>query len=111
MTREELYQEAKAKRKQEKEKPKGGFGGFEQPEWHAIETNYSQVRFIGNYPMARHGDPTAAKIINVAMIVGDDGKKFRCIYPLREERKIGLCGASLIRLQIQHGTKLKDQKV
>jgi len=87
MTREEIYQEAKAKRKQEKEKPKGGFGGFEQPEWHAIETNYSQVRFVGNYPMARHGDPTAAKIINVAMIVGDDGKKFRCIYPLREERK------------------------
>jgi len=87
MTREELYQEAKAKRKEEKNKPKGGYGNFPRPEWFPLNTTYSQVRFVGNYPTGRHGDPTAAKFVEVAMIVGDDGKKFRCIFPDQREHK------------------------
>lgn len=91
MTREQQFAAAKAKRKQEKieeetKKANGGFTPFEQTAYGALELNqYRVYRFLGG-PMKYRESPTDPKLIEQSMIKGDDDKKFRCTWPLKEDQ-------------------------
>lgn len=87
MSREELFEKAKEKRKEKKEKEESNFGGsqFEDVVYTALSVNNDKVvRVIGN-PMVARQNPTDPKLSIISMILGDNDKKFRCIWPDRSD--------------------------
>lgn len=77
----ELHQQQKAEEAQ-----KSDFGGFEQINYTAwVTPGFKTVRLLGNPLNVRNSDPYSPKIVDETMIVGDDGKRFRCIYPRLDE--------------------------
>ncbi len=93
MSRKDIFQTALKKRKQEREKEKarkvGGGFEFEDIAYTALQTNDHKIVRVLGYPMeARDNVPEtegkySAKQVNYSMIVGDNGKKFRCIWPAK----------------------------
>jgi hypothetical protein len=87
---EALFQQAVQERRQEKkrEQERGSFGGGnrEFPEYAALRTNgFEVVRLLGE-PISMRREPTSPKIIHHTRILGDDDKKFRCIFPPKSEQ-------------------------
>jgi len=87
-SRSEAFEKAKAKHKQEKaDKATRGQGNFEFTEitYVALENNRETVvRLLGlPYPFRENGSDV--KLINMSMILGDDDKKSRFIWPTKEE--------------------------
>ena len=79
------FEAALAQRKKQKveEASRGGFSGAGFPEipYAPLYTGKQQAfRFVG-LPYSVREKPTDSKRIHVAMILGDDDKKFRCIGP------------------------------
>jgi hypothetical protein len=90
MNRKELFDRAKAKRKEEKKKEEqGGYtASYVDIQWSALSlSKYRTVRLLGNPYHMREGDRTSPKLISLANIVGDNDKKFRCIFPLKSENE------------------------
>lgn len=86
---DDLFKKAVKQRKEEKKKEDQG-GTFSQdremPEYTALETNgFKLVRMLGE-PIAMRTKPTSPKIIYHTFILGDDDKKFRCIFPSKQEK-------------------------
>lgn len=68
-------------------KGKGVYGGFTEIPYSALYTDKQQAfRFVG-LPYTVREKPTDSKRIFMAMIMGDDDKKFRCIGPDPNEHK------------------------
>ena len=87
MTRDELFANAKAKREEEKEKDsqRQNFD-FEKITWGAMKNKrLKAIRILGNPSSVRDDDPTSAKEILYSYILGDDDKKFRCIWPFKDD--------------------------
>ena len=87
---DDLFKGASEKRKQnrEKESQKKSFSGRDYE--NAVYTSLSDVegkviRILGN-PLLMRREPTDPKLSFVSHIVGDNGKKFRCIWPDRSEQ-------------------------
>lgn len=78
-----LFEDSAKKRKTEKEKSKNTQGfNFDPILFSPFITNdYSVFRILGNPADNRNGDSTSPKIIFISMIMGDDDKPFRCIWP------------------------------
>jgi hypothetical protein len=64
----------------------GGFGGYSDIPWAALQDKQQAFRFAG-LPYLVREKGTDSKRIFVAMILGDDDKKFRCIGPDPEVQK------------------------
>jgi hypothetical protein len=64
----------------------GGFEGYPDIPWTALEDKQRVFRFAG-LPYSVREKGTDSKQIFVAMILGDDDKKFRCIGPNPKVRK------------------------
>jgi len=91
MTRAELFAKANQARKSAKaeEDQKKNGGGFKQYDYAALEENVPKaIRIIGAPVSVRdiEKDPFSPKLINYSQILGDDGKKFRCIWPIKNEQ-------------------------
>jgi hypothetical protein len=86
------FEAAMAARKQQKAEEAsrqngGGFGGYPDIPWAALYPEKQQAfRFVG-LPYVVREKGTDSKRIFVAMIMGDDDKKFRCIGPDPNDRK------------------------
>lgn len=89
MTREEQFDEAKKARKQqeaERQARKNYSQDYEEINYCALETgNQRLVRFLGG-PIDSRQEGTDPKEILFSMILGDDEKKFRCIFPTKESK-------------------------
>lgn len=98
MDRNELFQQAKKKREDGKGKTQQN-SQWQQFDYSDREPIYNtsiaapdelkgfkQVRLLGNPIDARNDDPFSAKVIYSSMILGDNGKKFRCIWPEKTEQ-------------------------
>lgn len=90
ISRDELFKKAMEMRKQEKEKKaaKDSFSGedYEQIVYTSVPSNGVKLfRMYGN-PLLTRMLPTDPKLSNISMIMGDNDKMFRCIWPLREEQ-------------------------
>jgi len=91
-SREELFGIAKDARKKNKleaeEKKANGYGGeYEALTYTALSLNKGKVfRLLGNPTLSRTL-PTDPKESYISMIKGDNGKKFKCIWPARAENK------------------------
>lgn len=88
-SREELFRRAKEQRKVEKQKKESSSytgGDYENIVYTALssQTDGKVVRIFGN-PIVVRENPTDPKLSYISMIVGDNGKKFRCIWPGKEE--------------------------
>ena len=60
-------------------------GNYEKVEWTGLEPNKMKlIRAVGGPPDSRL-DHTTARTCRITMIVGDDGKKFRCVLPERAD--------------------------
>jgi len=86
MNREELFDLANKKYKKEKEEREQKAGGksfsFTPIDYVGLSlVEYSQFRILGNPLHVRLDDPYSPKKINYSMILGDDQKLFRCIWP------------------------------
>lgn len=86
----DLYEEAKRKRQEEREKEsqRRSFEPieFETPVTVSIELdNPKIVRLLGNPKLARKGDPYSAKDVWISWILGDNDKNFRCVWPMKSE--------------------------
>ena len=87
MTREEMFKNAANKRKEEKEEEKQKGGGFEDIHYVALEEGVPKIiRFVGLPASMRGDDPFSPKLVNMSQILGDDAKKFRCVWPIKNER-------------------------
>lgn len=85
----DLFKKAAKKRKEEKKQQEQSGGFFTQdrelPQYTALETNgFKLLRFLGE-PISMRSKPTSPKIIYSTFILGDDDKKFRCIFPSKQE--------------------------
>jgi len=85
------FLEALAQRKKQKteEASRGSFSGSGFPEipYAPLYTDKQQAfRFVGLPHLVRE-KPTDSKRVHIAMILGDDDKKFRCIGPDPQEQK------------------------
>jgi hypothetical protein len=65
----------------------GGFGGYPDIPWTALYQDKQQVFRFAGLPYVVREKGTDSKRIFVAMILGDDDKKFRCIGPDPNDRK------------------------
>jgi hypothetical protein len=65
----------------------GGFGGYPDIPWTALYPDKQQVFRFAGLPYLVREKGTDSKRIFVAMILGDDDKKFRCIGPNPDDRK------------------------
>jgi hypothetical protein len=65
----------------------GGFGGYPDIPWAALYQDKQQVFRFAGLPYLVREKGTDSKRIFVAMILGDDDKKFRCIGPNPDDRK------------------------
>jgi hypothetical protein len=86
------FEAAMAARKQQKaeeaSRQNGGeFGGYPDIPWSALYQDKQQVFRFAGLPYLVREKGTDSKRIFVAMILGDDDKKFRCIGPDPDERK------------------------
>jgi hypothetical protein len=86
------FEAAMAARKQQKVEEAsrqngGGFGGYPDIPWTALYTDKQQVFRFAGLPYIVREKGTDSKRIFVAMILGDDDKKFRCIGPNPNDRK------------------------
>jgi len=81
-SREKLFELAKKKRKEQKEKEENNsYASFEQVAYTSIGLNTDKViRIVGN-PILARDKGTDPVLSHISMIVGDNGKKFRCIWP------------------------------
>ena len=91
MDKKQIFELAKAKRAQEKqeEQERSNGGSFENQlpdtEYVALRNGAETVfRILGN-PIAVRSEPTDPKKVNMTLITGDDDKRFRCIFPDRNE--------------------------
>jgi hypothetical protein len=91
LSREELFQKAKELRKKEKEEKnnKESFSGedYEGVVYTSLPTEGIKIFRIYGDPLAIRSKPTDPKRSYISMILADNGKKFRCIFPSREEDK------------------------
>lgn len=81
------FEEAKKRRKEQKEKEASyeGGGSFEEVVYTAMSPNKDKViRIIGD-PLLVREKGTDPKLSFISMILGDNGKKFRCIWPNKSE--------------------------
>ncbi len=90
MSKEELFEKAKKRREEEKkkEKKRRNFTGYQREDTHytALTTAGGKVvRLVGN-PMAVRQLPSDPRLSLISFIVGDDDKKFRCVWPFKEEK-------------------------
>jgi hypothetical protein len=86
------FEAAMAARKQQKAEEAsrqngGGFGGYPDIPWAALYPDKQQVFRFAGLPYLVREKGTDSKRIFVAMILGDDDKKFRCIGPDPDDRK------------------------
>jgi hypothetical protein len=86
------FEAAMAARKQQKAEEAsrqngGGFGGYPDIPWAALYNDKQQVFRFAGLPYLVREKGTDSKRIFVAMIMGDDDKKFRCIGPDPDDRK------------------------
>jgi hypothetical protein len=86
------FEAAMAARKQQKVEEAsrqngGGFGGYPDIPWAALYQDKQQVFRFAGLPYLVREKGTDSKRIFVAMILGDDDKKFRCIGPDPDDRK------------------------
>jgi hypothetical protein len=90
MTREQLFQLAKEGRKKERESSSKGkdfsnFGPMEEIFYAPLSTEMGRViRIFGN-PLVIREKPTDPKLVYISLILGDNKKKFRCIWPSKQE--------------------------
>lgn len=89
MSRKEIFEKAKLERQREKEQGASynytGEGGSESVVYTALTPETGRVvRMYGN-PLVMREKPTDPKFVFISMILGDNGKKFRCIFPTKEE--------------------------
>jgi len=88
-SRAEAFKQAKERRKKQKEEEaqngQGGGGSWEELNYVALANDLDVVmRIIGN-PADSRSESTDPKIFEMSMIVGDNGKKFLCNWPSRDE--------------------------
>jgi hypothetical protein len=86
------FEAAMAARKQQKAEEisrqnGGGFGGFPDIPWAPLYQDKQQVFRFAGLPYLVREKGTDSKRVFVAMILGDDDKKFRCIGPNPDVRK------------------------
>lgn len=86
-SREDLFAKAKVEREKQKvqEEANNNFSneGYEEIVYTAMTLNEGKVvRILGN-PILGRKNPTDPKESFISMIKGDNGKKFRCIWPSR----------------------------
>ncbi len=78
-------QEKEARQRQEGSGGSRSGGDFEKVQWTGLESNRMKlIRAVGGPPDSNI-DNTTAKTTRVSWIVGDDGKKFRCVLPERAD--------------------------
>lgn len=96
MNRDELFQQAKKIREKGESKAQNNqsrpqFDNDREPLHSTALTikpaqkGFKQVRMLGNPIEARNDDPFSPRIIETSTILGDDGKKFRCIWGSKED--------------------------
>jgi len=82
ISRDDAFNKAKTKNK---ERTESRGGSFESPQFGALETNdFRAYRILGMPPDSR-AEPTDASYVNLSLILGDDDRKFRVIWPDRHE--------------------------
>jgi hypothetical protein len=86
------FEAAMAARKQQKveeasRQNNGGFGGYPDIPWAALDQNKQQAFRFAGLPYLVREKGTDSKRIFTAMILGDDDRKFRCVGPDPHERK------------------------
>jgi hypothetical protein len=94
-TRDDLFAKAKQTRQENQSETQRSGGGFDYGDREPIystaittkpnKAGFKQVRLLGNPIEARNDDPFSPRIIHTSMILGDDGKKFRCTWPSKNE--------------------------
>ena len=90
--RENLFTGAKAvrqKEKEEQEQRKNNSGNYTKIRYGALRQNeYSSFRLLGNPASKRNGDATSPMHIHYSMILGDNDKQFRCVWPAHPTKDI-----------------------
>lgn len=86
------FEAAMAARKQQKAEEAsrqsgGGFGSYPDIPWAALYPDKQQVFRFAGLPYLVREKGTDSKRIFIAMILGDDDKRFRCIGPNPDDRK------------------------
>jgi hypothetical protein len=94
MTKEELFEKAKQKRREEKQKEEKrkssdfqNYGPREEINYCALSTEQGRVVRVLGAPLLVREKPSDPKRVFISFIVGDDGKKFRCIWPALNDNK------------------------
>lgn len=92
MSRKEIFEKAKLERQREKEKERNQSGSFYSGEgsegavYAALSPDVGRVvRLYGN-PLVVRDKPTDPKLTFISLILGDNGKKFRCVWPNKESQ-------------------------
>ena len=92
LTPEEVFQQSLDKRRAEKKqeadrKANAGSVQFESINYTALSAGeFKQIRMLGFPANNRMDDPTSVKTVNISMIEGDDGKKFRVVWPDKSQK-------------------------
>ena len=76
----------------------------------ALGEHYKQIRLLGNPIEFRNQDPFSPKVINVAWLVGDDDKRFRVIYPDKDENPGWILWKILAKVLRYNWNKAKKEK-
>lgn len=90
ISRDELFRKAKELRKKAKEEgSRESFSGedYEQTVYTSVPLEGVKIFRIFGDPLAIRTKPTDPKLSFISMILADNGKKFRCIWPSKEENK------------------------
>lgn len=85
MSRKEIFEKAKLERQRERENSQSGSftsgAGTEGAVYAALSPEMGRVvRLYGN-PLVVRDQPTDPKLVFISFILGDNGKKFRCVWP------------------------------
>ena len=89
MTREEMFAKAKQARAEEKNQSnnRNGGGNYEDITYTSLEVDLGKVvRLLGAPIGGTRLSPFDPKVVNISTVKGDNGTKFRCIWPLKEEQ-------------------------
>lgn len=86
-SKKDKFEAAKKKRKEQKERESSyeGGGSFEEVTYTALSPNQDKVIRIVGDPLLMREKGTDPKLSMISMILGDNGKKFRCIWPDKSE--------------------------
>lgn len=89
-SRQDLFEEAKRLRKEQKEKEAQNKSysktEYEDPVFASIEfDNPKIVRLLGNPKIKRNDDPFSPKDVWISWLLGDNDSKFRCVWPIKSE--------------------------